>query len=205
MKKLYLDIETLPAEEEKSDVLRKIYDSDISKGKKKLKDLSFGAYLIQTNFDGAFGRIFCIGIAVGDEPVKCLTGEEKEILKNFWEIAKDTDLFVGHNIFDFDLRFIYQRSIILGVKPTRDLSFQRYRNNPIFDTMYEWNKWNLSDKISLDKLSKALGIKSSKEGGMDGSLIYDYFKTNRREEIYDYCKADVETTRAIYKRMNFEE
>jgi len=204
MKKLFLDIETLPAEEEKHSVLKTIYEDKKAKGKKI--DETFESFVIQSSLDGSFGRIFCIGVAVDDEPVNCLIGSEVEILKKFWEMAKDIDIFVGHNIFDFDMRFIYQRSVVLGVEPTKKyLSFARYRNDPIYDTMYEWSKWNLSDKIGLDKLAKALGIKSSKEGGMDGSQVHSYFKQGRYDEIYDYCKADVETTRAIYKKMNFEE
>jgi len=201
-KKLFLDIETLPADESKHTVLKTIYEDKKAKGKKV--DESFESFVIQSSLDGSFGRIFCIGVAVDNESVSCLTGSEAEIIKNFWEMAKDVNIFIGHNIFDFDLRFIYQRSIILGVEPTQNLSFQRYRNNPIFDTMYEWSKWNLSDKISLDKLARALGLKSSKEDGMKGSLVYDYFKTGKYQEIYNYCKADVEVTRTIYKKMNFD-
>lgn len=202
MKKLFIDIETLPAEESKHQLLKDIYENRKAKGK-KVND-SFEGYLTQTNLDGAFGRIFCISVAINEEPVKCLVGDENDILKNFWDTAKDADLFIGHNIFDFDLRFIYQRSIILGVRPTKDLSFQRYRNYPVYDTMYEWNKWNMADKIDLDKLAKALSIKSSKDGGMDGSMVHSYFEAGKYQEIYDYCKADVEVLRAIYKRMIFE-
>lgn len=203
MKKLFLDIETLPVEESKHYILKDIYEGKKEKGK-KVND-SFDEYLEKTNFDGSFGRILCISIAVNDEPVKCLYGEEKEILKNFWDIARDADLFIGHTIFDFDLRFIYQRSMISGVEPTKTkLSFARYRSDPIYDTMYEWSKWNTQDKISLDKMAKAFGIKSSKEGGLDGSKVHEYYKKGRLQEIYDYCNADVEVTRAIYKKMTFE-
>jgi len=202
MKKIFLDIETIPADESKYEVLKEIYESRKSKGKKVADD--FESYLAETNFNGAFGRILCIAVAVNDEPAKILAGEEKDILKKFWEEAKNADLFVGHNIFDFDMRFIYQRSIILGVRPTQDLSFARYRNNPIFDTMYEWSKWSMNDKISLDILSRAMGIKSPKDGGIDGSKVYDYFKKGRLEEIYKYCMADAEAVREIYKRMVFE-
>lgn len=203
MRKLFLDIETLPAEEEKHGILKEIYEGRREKGKKTAD--SFDEFLVQTTFDGSFGRILCMSLALDDEPIKCLFGAEKDILKNFWEVARGADLFIGHNIFDFDLRFILQRSIILGVRPTKELSFIRYRNNPIFDTMYEWSKWNMQDKIGLDKLAKALGIKSSKEGGLDGSKVHEYFKKGRLREIYDYCNADVEATRAIYKRMIFGE
>lgn len=201
MNKLFLDIETLPAEEAKYDVLKKIYNSRVAKSKKPIA--SFGQYLEYTAFDGAFGRILCISLALNDEPIECLTGEEKKILQSFWEIAKKADLFVGHNVMDFDLRFVCQRCVVWGVRPTKELSFARYRNNPIYDTMYEWSKWNTQDKVSLDKLAKALGVKSSKEEGLDGSKIHRYYKEGRLQEIYDYCNADVETTRAIYKKMIF--
>lgn len=203
MKKLFLDIETLPAGEEHHKILKDIYERKKANGKKTAD--SFDSFLAQTNFDGSFGRIFCISAAINDGPTKCLNGEEKDILADFWELAKDADLFLGHNIFDFDLRFIYQRSVILGVRPTRDLSFARYRNNPIYDIMYEWSKWNMQDKISLDKLAKALRLVSSKDKGIDGSMVYDYYKKRRYQEIYDYCNADVEVTRSVYKKMTFEE
>lgn len=203
MKKLFLDIETLPAGREHYKILKDIYERKKANGK-KIAD-SFDSFLMQTNFDGSFGRIFCISAAINDGPTECLNGDEKDILADFWELAKDADLFLGHNIFDFDLRFIYQRSIILGVRPTRDLSFARYRNNPIYDTMYEWSKWNMQDKISLDKLAKALGTVSSKDKGIDGSMIYEYYKKGKYREIYDYCNADVEVTRSVYKKMIFEE
>jgi len=204
MKKLFIDIETLPADESKHGILKEIYDYRLSKGKGP--EESFEEYAEKTNFDGAFGRILCISIAFDNEPAECLTGSEEEIIKNFWEIARDVNMFIGHNIFDFDLKFILQRSVVLGIKPSkdsRDLSFARYRSYPIYDTMYEWSKWSMQNKIGLDTLAKALEVKSSKEGGIDGSKIHQYFKDGKLQEIYDYCNADVETTRAIFKKMTF--
>lgn len=103
------------------------------------------------------------------------------------------------------MRFIYQRSIILGVKPTKDLSFARYRNNPIYDVMWEWCKWDYQHKISLDALAKALGLPSSKSGKVEGKNVAKAYEEGRIEEICRYCKKDVELTRKIYKRMTFEE
>lgn len=42
----------------------------------------------------------------------------KKVLEDFWFVAKQIDSFVGHNIMDFDLRFLLQRFIVLGVKPS---------------------------------------------------------------------------------------
>jgi hypothetical protein len=106
---------------------------------------------------------------------------------------------------DFDLRFIFKRSIVSGVKPNGkhlNLSFARYRNFPIFDTMREWEKWS-SSYIKLDTLAKILGCQSSKDGDIDGSNVYDFYKKKKFLEIYNYCKKDVKLTREIYNKMTF--
>lgn len=202
MQKLFLDIETLPASEEYHQTLKMMHD------KKCKKDDDFGEYLLKTSFDGAYGRILCIGYAVDDEPVEVLYNEndEKKTLEQFWDLAQYADLFIGHNVMDFDLRFIFQRSIINGVKPPQNLlnlPFARYRNNPIFDTMKEWAKWS-NNSVGLEHLALALGIPTPKDG-IDGSQVWDFYKAGKVQEILEYCKRDVETTRAVYKKMIFEE
>jgi len=200
MKKLFLDIETIPAPDDKNETLRFLHKKALDKNKKEKKD--FEQYLLNTSFDGAFGRILCVGYAINDEPAEIFYDQnEKEMLQKFWEIAKDADLFIGHNIMDFDLRFIYQRSVVNGVRPTRELSFARYRNNPIYDTSKEWSKW-ANFAVGLEHLALALGIPTPKDE-IDGSLIYEFYKAGKIGEILNYCKKDVETTREIYKRMTF--
>ncbi len=202
MNKLFLDIETLPAEQEKHEVLKEIHQKKTDDGKKVR---SFEDFITQTSFDGAFGRIACISYAVNDEATKSLFGDEKQILEIFWDVAKNVDIFVGFNVMDFDLRFIYQRSMILGAKPTKDLSFARYRKSPIYDVMREWVKWNMQAYITLDVLAKALGIPSSKGGDVEGKNVARAFEDGRIREICEYCEKDVDVTRKIYKKMTFEE
>lgn len=201
MKRLFFDIETLPAAEEKHSVIKEIYERKAQKKRGMVKE--FEEFLEDTVFSGTFGRILCISLAINEEPVQCLRGEEADILKRFWVIARDVDLFVGHNIFDFDMRFLYQRSIVHRVRPTQDIPFVRYRNAPMYDIMHEWTKWNPKGWVTLDELARSLGIKSSKEGELDGSKVFEFYKNGKLDEIYDYCNADVEVTRAIYKRMAF--
>lgn len=205
MKKLFFDIETLPAPGDKVDLIKSFWEESRKKnGNKELKGLNdFDTFFRNTSFQGEFGRIFCIGYAIDSEPSDCLSGDEKEILQKFWGIAKDCDLFIGHNVMEFDFRFIYKRSIILGVQPSKDLNFARYRNNPIFDTMKEWEKWG-AQGTSLHKLSIALDLASPKEEGIDGSKVYDYFLAGKGDEICEYCKRDVDATRRVYKRMIFD-
>jgi hypothetical protein len=213
MKTLFLDIETLPADEASRDALAYLYERKQEKSRKKAGTKEgaampgtadaedFEQFLLRTSFDGAFGRILCIGYAVDDGPVDALTGDECDILVRFWDLARSASRYVGHNVMDFDLRFIYQRSIVCGVRPSVNLSFARYRSDPIYDTMKEWVKWS-STSVGLEHLALALGIPTPKEG-IDGSQVFDFYKAGKLDEIADYCKRDVETTRAVYKRMTF--
>lgn len=205
-RKLYLDIETIPAAKSDELKLKDIYES--KKRKYELRGATYSKkfrdFILETNVSGSFGQIFCISYAIDDKPAQCLSGNEREILEKFWEIAKDIDLLIGHNVIDFDLKFIYQRSIILQIKPTVEIPTKRYCNFPVFDTLREWQRWSPGLGFdSLDALAKALDIPSSKEDGLDGSLVSKYYYENRHEEIITYCKKDVEVTRKVFKKMNF--
>jgi len=207
-KKMFLDIETLPAPEHIHEMLREIHE--FRKRKKRQNgekySVSFEQFLAGTGLDGTFGRIFCISYAIDDGMVHCICNEdEKKVLESFWDAAEDVDLFVGFNVMDFDLKYIIQRSMIHGVRQRTKvrLSFARYRNEPIFDIMHEWNQWGGRSNVSLDALARAMGLQTPKSK-MDGSEVYAYYKKGKIKEICDYCNADVEVTRKIYRKMNFE-
>lgn len=205
-KKLFFDIETLPAPEEKKEVAQTITLKKLLQRDKKLKitnKTKDQAYL-DSAISGDFGRIFCIGYAQDAVEVKIISGSEIEILTEWWKVAENADLFIGHNILDFDLRFIFKRSIVNDIKPCAkhlNLSFARYRNFPIYDTMREWEKWS-SSYISLDALSKILDLPTSKDN-IDGSQVYKFYKKGKHDEIYEYCKKDVILTRQVYNKMTF--
>ncbi len=170
--------------------------------------------------DGDFGRVLTIGVIVEQDTQvihRGLFGRERQTmmfhldeartLRGLWKLLRgfnvSRDLVVGHNVFDFDLPFLYKRSVIQRVRPSVELSFARYRSRPIFDTMHQWNKWSPRKFISLDRLAKVLGLESSKVQGIDGAVVYDRFCEGCHQEIADYCMRDVELVREIYYRMSF--
>ena len=194
MKILFFDIETVPTEPslQENGLLEEQIRLDEAEVLKKL------------SLSAATAKIICLCYAI--EPsvsgtIEVLQGEETDIIKNFWKLAVDCNLFVGHNILDFDMRFIYQRSVIHQIKPSRDIPFTRFRNAPIYDTMQEWSKWG-REHASLDLLSKALGIPSPKEH-LDGSKVYPYYRAGKIAEIVEYCKRDVDSVREVYRRLTF--
>lgn len=202
MRKLFIDIETLPADKREEDLLRRVYEKRVAKrGVERVG--AYEEFLRSTSMDGGLGRIFCIGYAVDNEPSKALRGTEKDMLVKFWELASASDLVVGHNVFDFDLPFIYQRSVVHGVKPSRDLFPRRYSADVVFDTYHEWTKWHREHRPgSLDYLADVMGLPTSKQG-IDGSQVYDYYLLGKQDEIVKYCQRDVELTRKIYNKLTF--
>jgi predicted PolB exonuclease-like 3'-5' exonuclease len=194
MKICYLDIETVPTD-------RSLQESGLLQAQMQLDEAEL---IKKLSLSAMTAKIICLCYAIEpptDSEVQVLEGDEIEILKNFWQLAADCDLFVGHNILDFDLRFIYQRSIIHQVKPSRDLPFGRFRNAPIFDTMHEWSKWG-REHASLDLLSKTLSLRSPKET-LDGSKVYPYYRAGKIADIIDYCRCDVDSVRQVYRRLTF--
>ena len=194
MKIFFFDIETVPTEQS-------LRDSGLLEAQILLNEAEI---LKKLSLSAVTAKILCLAYAVEpplDSTVEVIHGDEPEIIQNFWRLAAEMNLFVGHNVLDFDLKFIYQRSIIHQIKPSRDISFARYRSAPVYDIMHEWTKWGRSP-ISLDLLSRALGIASPKEC-LDGSKVYPYYRAGRLPEICDYCKCDVETVRKVYRRLTF--
>ncbi|MGH7794053.1 MAG: ribonuclease H-like domain-containing protein [Candidatus Binatia bacterium] len=194
MKICFMDIETVPTD-------RSLEENGLLESQIQLDEADL---IKKLSLSAATAKILCLCYAieppVGSE-VQVLKGEETEIIKSFWKLAVDCNLFVGHNILDFDLRFIYQRSVIHQIKPSRDLPFARFRNAPIFDTMQEWSKWG-REHASLDLLSKALSLPSPKEN-LDGSKVYPYYRSGKISEIVEYCKRDVDSVRQVYRRLTF--
>jgi|TARA_B100000315_G_scaffold244092_1_gene268206 hypothetical protein len=194
MKILFFDIETVPTPEALAE--NRLKGNQPQLGEEEIiKRLSLSAVT---------ARILCLGYVIDpprDAPIQVLKGEESAILQDFWKLAADTGLFVGHNILDFDLRFIDQRSILNSIKPSREIPFARFRRSPVFDTMHEWSRWG-REFIKLDLLAKSLKIPSPKTD-LDGSKVFGAFRAGRHEEIYEYCKRDVDTVRAVYRRLTF--
>jgi len=194
MKIFYFDIETVPTE-------KALQENGLLEAQIKLDEAEI---IKKLSLSAVTAKIICLCYTI--EPsvsgtIEVLQGDETDIIKGFWKIVPDCNLFVGHNILDFDMRFIYQRSVIHNIKPSRDIPFTRFRNAPIYDTMQEWSKWG-REHASLDSLSKALGIPSPKEN-LDGSKVYPYYRAGKLPEIIEYCKRDVESVRQVYKRLTF--
>lgn len=170
----------------------------------------------KTGLDGAFGQICVIGCAFNDEePVMVFRSDwldEVGVLQDFNCLLTDrvshSDAFntcvIGHNVIGFDLRFLVQRHIVRGIKPhhviARAAQAKPWEPDKVFDTSAQWA--GVGNRISLDKLCKALSIKSPKDG-IDGSKVWDAVRDGRLDEVASYCARDVAATRQAFLRMTY--
>ena len=113
---------------------------------------------------------------------------------------------IGHNVAAFDLRFLMQRHIINGVRPHvvigRAAQAKPWEQDKVFDTLIQWAGNGAKAGGSLDKLCKAMSISSPKDG-IDGSMVWDFVRDGRIDEVAEYCARDVAATRTLHRRMTF--
>ena len=224
---IYLDIETCPAQDPavRSEIAATIEPpGNISKAETvaawhaEKKPAMVEEAWRKTSFDGALGHICVIRLAFDDEPPVTLYSDdwheqEAAVLKSCFAMIDERashhpnvrPVFIGHNIVDFDFRFLFQRAVMLGVRPSRFIPFSaKAWDDSVFDTMVRWA--GTKDRVKLDKLAKAMGLqlKGSEIGEeIDGSKVWDFVRDGRIAEVALYCAGDIERTRDIHRRMTF--
>ena len=167
--------------------------------------------IAKTALDGTYGHVCCIGWAIDDGQIVTTSAtdakSERNALSHFIATLtgslganpfREPPVIVGHNVIGFDIRFLWQRAIILGVKmPHWFPRDPKPWGGDVFDTMTAWA--GQRGTIGLDRLCQALGIPGKDD--IDGSMIGQMWAEGRRDEITSYCAADVERVRAVHRKM----
>lgn len=164
----------------------------------------------KTSLNGAYGEIFCIGYALGDEEATVIHRDtddpewtEKALLESFWEMLGNdlsmTATWVGHNVQRFDLRFIWQRSVIHGVPMPMRLPFDASPwSKELADTMMMWTG-ERNSFISLDDLLDILGVES--RDPISGADVWDAIEAGDSHLVVRHCLRNVEEVREAWRRM----
>lgn len=218
MKPFYFDIETLPAQdpEVRADIAASIKPPATYKKPESIaewlaenRDKEAEAEWLKTSFDGGVGHVFCIAYAFGDEDPRVLLqpqlsrANEAAVLEVFFrDLAEAGHVqLVGHNVIGFDIPFLWKRAMVLGVRPPYN-----FPRNPkpwaenVSDTMLLWDATQRAGG-SMDRLCKLLGIPG--KGDFGGADVWPAIQRGEFDRVAEYCKGDVERTRAMFKRMTF--
>lgn len=198
MKTLTIDIETIPDQNLPED-LRPVFDKGrlVDPEKIKAAEEQFNADLVKKLSVNPM-TLQIVSLQMLDDNGFCKTpNDERESLGLFWEEADRHDLFIGHNILDFDLTAIFMRSMVHKIKPTKKISLKRYQTRTVFDTMKILGNW--TNYIKLDDALMRFGI--SKKSG-SGSEVYQRWLEKDYEWINDYCKLDTLKAKELYNILS---
>lgn len=144
------------------------------------------------------GKVIAIGYSIDGELMLRINPEdEKALIVEFWELLRTqstTARFIGFNIKRFDLPFLVRRSWRLGIQFPGWIRQGRYWQEDFVDLFEEWQLGDYQASISLDNLSKFLGIGQKSGSGAD-------FAGLPRDKQEEYLKNDITLTAQAAKIM----
>jgi len=211
---LYLDIETIPSQspEVHAEIAKTITHpvqmkkaETIEKWEREQKPQAVQDAIAKTSFDGAYGHVCCVSFALNDkDPVYAemrQVSDEKSLIDEliFNMLSYDMSFtIVGHYVNEFDIRFLWQRAMVLGV-PVNGMLPRNPKpwSDEVNDTMVMWA--GNRDTISLDNLCKALGIQGKSD--ITGADIAKLWADGEHEKIANYCMDDVRRVRDVHQKM----
>lgn len=156
------------------------------------------------NPDSGQGRIFFRNreeeaVNFEEKGLRFESGTEEEILKKFWQLLAGFDQVITFNGRSFDAPFLFLRSAKLGIRPARNLFGYRYESQRHCDLLDQLTFYGATRRYTLDFYAKFFGIKSSKDEGVDGSMVAELYQTGKYLDIARYCARDLRTTAELYR------
>ncbi len=216
---LFLDIETVPAYENFSDLPEQLQLLFASKTAYRRKDeISPEDFYSSAGIWAEFGKIVCISVGYlvshGSEPqlrLKSLYGDERELLLEFKHLLNDHfnlpyHLLCAHNGKEFDFPYIARRMLIHGISLPEKLQLfgKKPWEIPHLDTLELWKFGDYKHYTSLKLLTAILGIPSPKDD-IDGSQVRDvFYNENDIDRIIKYCEKDVLAIVQVLKKLRQE-
>ncbi|RMH04327.1 MAG: 3'-5' exonuclease [Planctomycetota bacterium] len=138
----------------------------------------------------------------GEVPgTKVYRGNERELLTEFWRLARDWGTVVTYNGRGYDGPVLMTRSAMLDVAPSRQLTGYRWSVRDHCDLMEVLNFFGAArESYSLDYWCRRFGVESPK-GRMDGSMVAQKAREGRYDEIAEYCLRDTRATADLFRRL----
>ena len=149
--------------------------------------------------DAKTARILAIGTLDEGGTNQALCGDnEAGILEAFWDLWASGEKFVGFACHHFDAPLVWQRSIILNVRPPQDFMSGRYLSPRIIDLQSVWTcgSRDIAGQ-SLDAVCRACGLGGKTGNGADFGALW----LSDRPAALEYLATDLELTWKLAERL----
>lgn len=146
------------------------------------------------------GRIVAFGMGDHFETDAYLcegVDDERRYLREFWRRVEGNVKVVGWNVAGFDLPFVFARSIVLGVEPTRRIDTRPYETPGVCDLMlarYGNRGWRKCDDVAHEY---GFGM-TDDISGADVAAAFD----ENPELVVEHVKTDVDRVRHLHRCWN---
>ncbi len=217
---LFLDIETVPEEENFTDLSETRQELFALKTQYQRKEeFTPEEFYHRAGIWAEFGKIVCISVGYFTNfntpnkifRVTSFYGEEVQLLEGFKNLLnthfnKPQHLLCGHNGKEFDFPYIARRMIIHQISLPEKLNLfgKKPWEIPHLDTLELWKFGDYKHFTSLKLLTSILGVPSPKDD-IDGSEVADaFYKEKNIERIVKYCEKDTIAVAQLLLRFNNE-
>ena len=217
---LFLDIETVPQEENWSSLSHETQQLFEKKTQYQRKDeFTAEEFYERAGIWAEFGKIVCISAGYfitnedknqfrvtsffGDNEYKILVDFKDLLNKHF---SKASNILCAHNGKEFDFPFIARRMIVHQIELPKKLNLfgKKPWEVPHLDTLELWKFGDYKHYTSLKLLTSILGIPSPKDD-IDGSVVASvYYKEKNIQRIVKYCEKDTIAVAQVLLRFNNE-
>jgi uncharacterized protein YprB with RNaseH-like and TPR domain len=217
---LFLDIETVPQEENWNSLSKTIQELFEQKTKYQRKDEFTAAnFYNRAGIWAEFGKIICISVGYFADVEKNkqlrLTSfygdDEHQLLSDFkvlldTHFANKTSVLCAHNGKEFDFPFIARRMIVHQIELPKKLNLfgKKPWEVPHLDTLELWKFGDYKHYTSLKLLTSILGVPSPKDDINGSEVAHVYYKEKDLQRIVTYCEKDTIAVAQILLRFNNE-
>jgi 3'-5' exonuclease len=135
------------------------------------------------------------------------TGSEAEIIKKFWDTARNYGEFASFNGRSFDVPFLAIRAAVHGIKVSVNLMGNRFLNENAYtkhiDLLDQLSFYGaVRRKGSLHMYCRAFGIASPKSEGVTGDDVAGLYKAEKYFDIARYNSRDLIATAELFRKWN---
>lgn len=221
---LSIDIETAPTDDRRVDALlyKKLKPPKNYKDPDKVEEYLIAKLkdeVLKTALNPLFGRIISVAATYDGKTAHARTIDEVEnefeLVSKFLEFIsawreralskhKTNGVIVGHNIFEFDLPFLYRRAVVLNIDinkynpiPIPPPSEKPWRVNYVYDTMLAWGR----PFPRLKELAMMFGLLTGDEDEMDGGDALQAFLSGDMKAVKTHNANDVIIGYKVAERM----
>ena len=148
------------------------------------------------------GRLLMGGYAINDEPVQVIYDRQEielnmdyYVCKTFYELFKEVDVVVAHNLKGFDLKMLNARLVANGIPPLHKVQ--------MIDTLEIAKKHFRLPSNKLDSIAAYYGIgRKVEHSGISLWIGVQNGNITDIKKMAEYCEGDVELLREVFYKLS---